>query len=809
MLPGWKSVKPEQCSKCGKIEPCKVSSDGTIAMCKRISEGASKHSKDGEWHFHRLAESPQRVGIRKRPAWAGRGDGNGTTTAVRAFSPPANIAPDWKLEAEQFAAVMTPDLMAGLVQSTGVPATAWATLSVGWASGEDLRRIRAGGAGWNDTFPGGAFVLPERAGDGQTIGLSFRDMEGRKGSPAGSKRGLSVPGCLHQLSGPVLFVEGASDVAACVAMGLAAVGRPSNRGGAAHASIMLDGREVLVVGERDGKPDGAWPGRDGAKAVAQQLSGRWNELVQWTLTPPGVKDVRAWLTSKIAAGLDPADATAMHAAGKELLAAIEAEAKDAKLEKRTQADALVDLAQQDYRLGMSLDGEAFAAPIGGPNVAMMLRGGGFGLRMSLAKSYRESTGKTPSSSGLADAMLTLEGMAQDAPPEPIGLRVASAGEGIVLDLADSAGRVAVVTAAGWSLELVSPVLFRHTALTSAMCEPLRTEPSGLLALRGVLNVDDDAWPLIVGWMVAALMPEIPHPVPMLGGEQGCGKSSAARRLIDLIDPSSAPLRGDPRDAEQWAIAASGSWCVCLDNLSRISPWLSDAICKAVTGDGLVRRKLYTDSEVSVLAFKRCVIITSIDHGALRGDLGDRALIVELQRIPDERRMTEKELDSKYNEMRPRLMGALLSTTAKTLAALPAVKLATMPRMADFARVLAALDISCPDLTGGKALSLFEGQRSRVAVEVLEGDPVGVAVKKLIQARDAMEMWAGNASDLLTAITPPSIPRGWPANGRALTGRLKRLRPALAAVGIYHEPPAESDKQRTHILWREEANDSQN
>ena len=52
----------------------------------------------------------------------------------------------------------------------------------------------------------------------------------------------------------------------------------------------------------------------------------------------------------------------------------------------------------------------------------------------------------------------------------------------------------------------------------------------------------------------------------------------------------------------------------------------------MTGDGLVRRKLYTDSDLAVLAFKRCIVLTSIDHGALRGDLGDRLLLVDLERI---------------------------------------------------------------------------------------------------------------------------------------------------------------------------------
>ena len=66
--------------------------------------------------------------------------------------------------------------------------------------------------------------------------------------------------------------------------------------------MLLDGRAVLVVGENDGKADGSWPGRDGAKAVAQQLAGHWDATVSWTLPPLGTKDVRAWVGEKIAAG---------------------------------------------------------------------------------------------------------------------------------------------------------------------------------------------------------------------------------------------------------------------------------------------------------------------------------------------------------------------------------------------------------------------------------------------------------------------------------------------------------------------------
>jgi hypothetical protein len=120
-------------------------------------------------------------------------------------------------------------------------------------------------------------------------------------------------------------------------------------------------------------------------------------------------------------------------------------------------------------------------------------------------------------------------------------------------------------------------------------------------------------------------------------------------------------------------------------------------------------------------------------------------------------------------------------------------------MADFARVLAAIDRACPGLTGGRALELFAGQRERIASEVVESDEVAAAVARLMESRDK---WTGTAGELLKVLTPeqPSA-KTWPKNARALSGRLRRVRPALEAIGIRHTPPKDTDKTRTHMLER--------
>ena len=82
------------------------------------------------------------------------------------------------------------------------------------------------------------------------------------------QRGLTIPARFAERDGPVLAVEGASDVLAATAMGIAAIGRPSNMGG---VDLLVDvlrdvppDRPIIVLGEYDANSKGQWPGRDGA-----------------------------------------------------------------------------------------------------------------------------------------------------------------------------------------------------------------------------------------------------------------------------------------------------------------------------------------------------------------------------------------------------------------------------------------------------------------------------------------------------------------------------------------------------------------
>jgi hypothetical protein len=463
---------------------------------------------------------------------------------------------------------------------------------------------------------------------------------------------------------------------------------------------------------------------------------------------------------------------------------------EASSEKKSISTLLVELALNRYVFGCTEDGQPFAVKPGG-HVVRMLRGGKTSLRAELSKAYYRLHRKTAPQQALANALLTLEGEALESDPREVHLRVASAKGDIWLDLGDTAETVIKIDADGWRVVNADvPVLFRRTALTGVMPEP---EPGGHIDLLWKhLNTAPADRPLVLAWLVAAIIDaEMPHPILAQFGEQGTGKSTVSKRLVALIDPSPALLRKSPRDPESWVTAAQGSWVVGLDNLSVVPDWLSDSLCRAVTGDGDVRRALYTDAGLAVFQFRRCILLNGIDVGALRGDLADRIVRIDLNRIEEDARANEKKLDQLWAADHPIILGSVLSLAAETIARQPSVRLAKSPRMADFAHILAAID----QLRGTDGLTRYADQAQTMAEDSLSSDPFLAAMD------EAQVDFTGKAVELLAKVTPDSDrwrpPKNWPKDPRAVTSLLRRNAPALRKTGWI----IEEDKDRDHfVIW---------
>jgi hypothetical protein len=462
--------------------------------------------------------------------------------------------------------------------------------------------------------------------------------------------------------------------------------------------------------------------------------------------------------------------------------------------RRSQASQLVDQARAEYELGVSVTDEPFGVHANLPHVAMLLRGGRTGLRSGLARDYFAKHDAVASQQALSDACAVLEGYAAQQQPRPLHLRVAEQGGRVYVDMADPAGHVIEISHGQWRVVDTAPVLFRRTKLTGAMLYPHK-RPNDLSLLWDFVLVEKEDRPVVLAWLVSALVqPDVPHPILVLLAEQGATKSSTTKKLVDLIDPSPVPLRQASRDAGAWVTAASASWVVALDNMSGTPPmWLSDSLCRAATGDGDVKRMLYSDNDVTVLQMLRCVIVNGIDLNIEQGDLAERVASVDLKRVLPSQRRTETDLAEAWGKARPVVFSGLLDLAAAVHHRLEVVEVNELPRMADFAKCLAAVD----EVLETQGLQRYRERMKRAASDTLN-DPL---IAELAERRPTVT--DVSSADLLKELTPNrpdwKQPKEWPKNARAATGVLTRNAPALRSEGWQIDNDGGQNKRNT-ILW---------
>jgi hypothetical protein len=219
---------------------------------------------------------------------AGRRDGavaeeRGIVRApVRQNRPP----PDFGYSMGHFVSFLDQERLEELAGLLDLPVSSLTKFGIGYGPGSEHERF---------------WAIPEVNCQGTAIGILRRYADGRKLAIAGSQRGLIVPAGWADRPGPVFIPEGFSDTAALTFRGHAAIGRPSARGGVELLAEFFGDvqRDVIIIlGENDQKPDGSWPGRDGAIDVARQLTRRLGREVRYSLPPTGFKDVRDFVIGR-------------------------------------------------------------------------------------------------------------------------------------------------------------------------------------------------------------------------------------------------------------------------------------------------------------------------------------------------------------------------------------------------------------------------------------------------------------------------------------------------------------------------------
>jgi energy-coupling factor transporter ATP-binding protein EcfA2 len=313
-------------------------------------------------------------------------------------------------------------------------------------------------------------------------------------------------------------------------------------------------------------------------------------------------------------------------------------------------------------------------------------------------------------------------------------------------------------------------------------EPLRG--GSVHTLWEVCNISETDRRLFAAAVGTSFVPDIPHHAMILHGEPGTGKSTITRCVKQLVDPSAIGTLALPARPQELHQVLDHHYVAPFDNVSSVTDETSDALCRAITGEGTSVRMLYTDDEDQIRTYRRVILLNGIGSTVERADLLDQSLVIETRSI--DTRHDEQHLNALWEYERPRVLGALLDALSHALKRRGTVRLEKPPRMADAACYYIALG---PDLgyTRETILADLAMSSERRGQDLVDESPLGCAVRRLL-GRSHGE-WSGTASDLLAALreaVDTHDVEDLPRTPAALSRELNLLRAPLAQVGVFVE-----------------------
>nr|AUN37284.1 putative ATP-binding protein [uncultured bacterium] len=463
--------------------------------------------------------------------------------------------------------------------------------------------------------------------------------------------------------------------------------------------------------------------------------------------------------------------------------------------------------QKDHLLGLASEMELFHNPDGDAFARIMVEDHVENHRIStkafreyLAHQHYKQEGSAPGSQAVQDAVSALAGQARHEGHEcRVDVRIAHHDGNIYVDLCNSRWEILEIAPSGHRVihSADAPVRFRRTK--GMLPLPTPAESGNVAALRPFLNLcdvgdendgGDVLFLLILSWLVATFRPDYPFPVLIFTGPPGTAKSTTAALIRQLVDPNVAVHRSAPRNEEDLMISAVNSWVSSFDNLSDISPYISDALCKLATGGSLGKRKLYEDDEEVILTAERPIILNGIGAFASRTDLLDRSILVNLKPIEKTHRITERQFWKDFENKRQEIFTGLVIAVSSALKNVEKVALTEAPRMADFAEWATAAEESLGFGAGSfarafyanrdesHALVLESSTTAEILMECCDAGKISPGVHLLKEFLADLRRYAdADAGNLRTSR------KDFPKSSKGLRGELQRLDPNLRELGI--------------------------
>ncbi len=379
-------------------------------------------------------------------------------------------------------------------------------------------------------------------------------------------------------------------------------------------------------------------------------------------------------------------------------------------------------------------------------------------------------------------------------------RVAKDQNGTIwLDLADSKWRAVCITTNEWKIVNDPPILFRRYTHMKPISIAQGTKEH-LDKFLGTINLENKKEALLLSvFLAVAIIPGIPHPIPTPTGPQGAAKTSFCEAIRRIIDPSETLTLSLPRNKDELTQQLMHHYAPAYDNVSELSQWQSDALCRAITGEGFSKRELYSDDGDVIYQFRRVVMLNGINTPGTKPDILDRSLLFSLERIPPTKRRKKQEIDNFQEMLAPYVLWYIFDSIVRALKLLQDVPDKNLPRMADFAWYGEAISraMGHPE---NAFLQVYNENIASQHEEAIANTILGDIVLRFIEKHQ--KKWSGTPTELYSDLEAFARnekiniqDKTWPKAANSLSRKLNDLKSTLAALGVIFE----RDKKDKRII----------
>ncbi len=243
-------------------------------------------------------------------------------------------------------------------------------------------------------------------------------------------------------------------------------------------------------------------------------------------------------------------------------------------------------------------------------------------------------------------------------------RVAQLKDEIWYDLARDDGVVIKITGKGveaTKLDLNSPIFRKNQSLQSQVW-PKRDDDKALDKLLDLLRIAHKDKLVFKLNLIALFLEAYPIPMIVIGGVAGSFKTTTTAFVKRIVDPTGQQKEDNvsniPANIDDLILYLNNRYLGSFDNVSYISRERSDVFSRAITGNTNSKRKLYTNEDESILSFRRKIILNGIVPNLDYPDLQSRLIIYERDPVDEKSRLTEEQLNEKFEQLLPNVLGQI-------------------------------------------------------------------------------------------------------------------------------------------------------